>query len=85
VGDFDGENRYMRRILDGNEINGGELPFLSLTPWACSTFRAFLFVRSLRTRLGKPGMAWVHRMDESSNPGENEEPRTRVRRISSSK
>jgi hypothetical protein len=43
VGDFGGENGYMRRILEGNEINGGELPFLSLTPRARSLFRAFLF------------------------------------------
>jgi hypothetical protein len=27
VGDFGGENGYMRRILEGNEINGRELPF----------------------------------------------------------
>jgi hypothetical protein len=33
----------MRRILERNEINGGELPFLSPTPWACSPFRAFSF------------------------------------------
>jgi hypothetical protein len=43
VGDFGGENRYMRRILEGNEINGGELPFLWPTLRACSTFRVFLF------------------------------------------
>jgi hypothetical protein len=43
VGDFGGENGYMRRILEGNEINGGELPFLSPTPQARSPFRAFLF------------------------------------------
>jgi hypothetical protein len=43
VEDFGGKNGYIRRILEGNEINGGELPFLSLTPWARSTFRAFLF------------------------------------------
>jgi hypothetical protein len=43
VGDFDGENGYMRRILEGNEINSGELPFLSPTPRARSTFRTFLF------------------------------------------
>jgi hypothetical protein len=43
VGDFGGENGYMRRILEGNKINGGELPFLSPTPWARSPFRAFLF------------------------------------------
>jgi hypothetical protein len=43
VGYFGGENGYMRRILEGNEINGGELPFLSPTPRIRSTFRAFLF------------------------------------------
>jgi hypothetical protein len=42
-GDFGGENGYMRCILEGNEINGGELPFLWPTPRAHSTFRAFLF------------------------------------------
>jgi hypothetical protein len=45
VGDFGGENGYMRRILEGNKINGGELPFFSPTPRACSMFRAF-FVSS---------------------------------------
>jgi hypothetical protein len=40
---FGGENGYMRRILEGNEINGRELPFLSPTPRARSTFRVFLF------------------------------------------
>jgi hypothetical protein len=48
----------MRRILEGNKINGGELPFLSPTPRARSPFRAFLF---------RPGMAWARRMDESPN------------------
>jgi hypothetical protein len=43
VRDFGGENGYMRRILEGNEINGGELPFLSPTPQARSMFRVFLF------------------------------------------
>jgi hypothetical protein len=43
VGDFGGKNGYMWRILEGNEINGGELPLLSSTPRARSTFRAFLF------------------------------------------
>jgi hypothetical protein len=43
VGDFGGEKGYMRRILEGNEINGGELPFLSPTPRARSPFHAFLF------------------------------------------
>jgi hypothetical protein len=43
VGDFGGENGYMRRILEGNEINGGELPFLSPTSRARSPILAFLF------------------------------------------
>jgi hypothetical protein len=43
VGDFGGQNGYMRRILEGNKINGGELPFLSPTPRARSMFCAFSF------------------------------------------
>jgi hypothetical protein len=43
VGDFGRENGYMLRILEGNGINGEELPFLPSTPRARSTFRAFLF------------------------------------------
>jgi hypothetical protein len=43
VGEFVGENGYMRHILKGNEINGRELPFLWPTPQARSTFCAFLF------------------------------------------
>jgi hypothetical protein len=43
VGEFGVENGYMRRILEGNEINGGELPFLWPTPRARSMFHAFLF------------------------------------------
>jgi hypothetical protein len=43
VGDFGGENGYMRSILEGNEINSGELPFLSPTPQARSPFHAFSF------------------------------------------
>jgi hypothetical protein len=81
VGDFGGENGYMRRILEENEINGGELPFLSPTPRARSTFHMFCFVRSPRARLEKPGMAWARRMDESPNPGENEEPGARLGQI----
>jgi hypothetical protein len=37
------EKWYLRRILEGNEINGGELPFLWPTPGARSMFCAFLF------------------------------------------
>jgi hypothetical protein len=61
VGDFGGENGYMRHILEGNKINSGELPFLSPTPRARSTFRAFLFrpespsaSRKARDGLGSP-------------------------------
>jgi hypothetical protein len=43
VGEFGRENGYMWRILEGNEINGGELPFLWPIPQARSTFRAFSF------------------------------------------
>jgi hypothetical protein len=38
-----GKNGYIQRILEGNEINGGELPFLWPTPRARSMFRTFLF------------------------------------------
>jgi hypothetical protein len=37
-------------------------------------FVHFCFVRSPRARPGKPGVAWTRWMDESPNPGENEEP-----------
>jgi hypothetical protein len=43
VGEFCGENGYMQRILEGNEINGGELPFLWPTPRARLMFCMFLF------------------------------------------
>jgi hypothetical protein len=43
VGDFVEENRYMQRILKGNQINGEDQPFLWPTPQARSTFRTFLF------------------------------------------
>jgi hypothetical protein len=81
VGDFDGENGYMRRILEGNEINGGELPFLSPTPQTRSMFHAFLFRPESPSVLRKPGMAWARRMDESPNLGKNEEPGARPGRI----
>jgi hypothetical protein len=80
VGEFGGENGYMRRILEGNGINGGELPFLWPTPRARSMFRA----RSPRARLGKPGMVWALRNDEIPNPGENEKPGARLSRITPS-
>jgi hypothetical protein len=43
VGEFGRESGYMRRILEGNKINGGELPFLWPTPRTRSMFRTFLF------------------------------------------
>jgi hypothetical protein len=85
VGDFGGENGYMRRILEGNKINGGELPYLWPTPRARSTFRVFFFfIRSPRARLEKLGMAWTLRMDENQNPEENEKPGTQLGRITPS-
>jgi hypothetical protein len=47
-------------------------------------FARFCFVRSPRARLGKPGTSWARRMDESPNPGENEEPGAWLGRISPS-
>jgi hypothetical protein len=78
VGDFGGENGYMRRILEGNEINGGELPFCRGHRGPARRFARFCFVRCPRARLGKPGIVWARRMDESPNPDENEEPGTRL-------
>jgi hypothetical protein len=43
VVDFGVKNRYMQHILEGNKINGGELPFLSPTPQARLMFHAFSF------------------------------------------
>jgi hypothetical protein len=42
-GGFRREKWYMRCILEGNKINGEELPFLWPTPRARSMFRVFLF------------------------------------------
>jgi hypothetical protein len=84
VGEFGGENRYMQCILEGNEINDGELPFLWPTPRARSMFRAFLFRPESPSAPRKGGMAWALRMDESPNPGENEESRARLGRITPS-
>jgi hypothetical protein len=82
MGDFSGENGYMRCILEGNEISGGELPFLSPTHHGpARRFAHFCFVWSPRACLGKSGMAWARRMDETPNPGENKEPGARLGRI----
>jgi hypothetical protein len=64
VGNFGGKNGYMRRILEGNKINGGELPFLWPTPRARSTFRAFFVSFGVPERAsesrGWPGLAgWM--------------------------
>jgi hypothetical protein len=42
------------------------------------------FVRSPRARPGRPGMAWARRMDEGPDPGENEDPGTRLGRFTQS-
>jgi hypothetical protein len=84
MGDFGGENGYIRRILEGNELMAGNYPFSRRHRGPARRFARFRFVRSPRARLGKPGMAWARRMDESPNPDENEEPGTRLGRISSS-
>jgi hypothetical protein len=84
VGDFGGENGYMRRILEGNETNGGNYPFCGILEGnetnggnypSCRRYRGpaqcfarFCFVWSHRARLKKSGMAWARRMDESPNP-----------------
>jgi hypothetical protein len=81
MGDFGGENRYMRQILEGNEINGGELPFCRRHRGPARRFAHFCFIRSPRARLGKLGMVWARRMDESPNPGKNEEPGAWLGRI----
>jgi hypothetical protein len=81
VGDFVRENGYMRRILEGNEISGGELPFCRRHRGPARRFARFYFVRSPRARLGKPGIALARRMDESPNPDKNEEPGARLCQI----
>jgi hypothetical protein len=84
VGNFGGENGYMRRILEGNEINGGELPLLSLTPRACSTFRAFLFrpespsaPRNAGNGLGSPD-GWKPKSERKRGTGGAAGPNTAV-------
>jgi hypothetical protein len=43
--------------------------------------RVFVSSGVPRARLGKPGMPWARRMDESPNSSENEEPGARLGRI----
>jgi hypothetical protein len=57
VGDFAGENGYMRRILEGNKINGGELPFCRRHRRPARRLARFCFVRSPQARIKKPEMA----------------------------
>jgi hypothetical protein len=57
-----------------NKINGGNYPFYDRHRGPARYFVRFCFIRSPRPRLGKPGMAWALWMDESPNPGKNEEP-----------
>jgi uncharacterized OB-fold protein len=71
----------MRRILEENKINGGNYPSCGRHRGPARRFACFCFVRSLRARLGKLGMVWALRIDESPNPSENEEPRARLDQI----
>jgi hypothetical protein len=75
----------MRRILEGNEINGGELPFLWPTSRARSTFRAFLFRPEYPSASQKAGMTWTHRMDKNPNLNKNKKPKARLNRITLSR
>jgi hypothetical protein len=50
-------------------------------PWR---FPRFCFLRTPRARPGGPGMTWARRMDVSPNPGENENPGTRLSHLSPS-
>jgi hypothetical protein len=47
-------------------------------------FARVSFVRSPRARPERPGMAWARRMDEGPDPGEIEDPGTRLGRFSPS-
>jgi hypothetical protein len=60
------------------KLIAGNYPFSRRHHGPARRFARFHFVRSPRARLGKPGMVWAHRMDESPNPGESEEPGTRL-------
>jgi hypothetical protein len=62
----------------------GNYPFSRRHRGPARRFVRFRFVRSPRARLGKLGMAWARRMDESPNPGENQEPGAWLGRISPS-
>jgi hypothetical protein len=66
------------------KLMAGYYPFSRRHRGPAHRFTRFCFVRSPRARLRKPGMAWARRMDESPNPGENEETRARLGRISPS-
>jgi hypothetical protein len=63
------------------KLMAGNYPFSRRHRGSAQRFARFRFVRSPRARLRKSGMAWTRRMDESLNPGENEEPGARMGRI----
>jgi hypothetical protein len=70
------------RLLAMNEARGFPgMRVLSSTEQAPPRFS---LVRSPQAHPGGPGMAWALRMDECPNPGENEEPRARLGRITPS-
>jgi hypothetical protein len=59
----------------------GNYPFSRRHRGPAGRFARFRFVRSPRARIGKPGMVWARRMDESPNPDKNEEPEAWLDRI----
>jgi hypothetical protein len=66
------------------ELMAGNYPFSRRHRGPARRFTRFCFIQSPRARLGKPGMAWARRMDESPNLGKNEEPGAWLGRISPS-
>jgi hypothetical protein len=63
------------------KLMAGNYPFSRRHRGPARCFVHFRFVQSPRARLGQPGMAWARRIDESPNPGENEEQGARLGRI----
>jgi hypothetical protein len=60
VGDFGGENGYMWRILEGNEINGGNYPSVIDTVGLLDVSRVFVssgVPECALERRGCPGLA----------------------------
>jgi hypothetical protein len=85
VGDFDREMGICSAFWREMELMAGNYPFSCQHRGPARRFARFCFVRSPRARLRKPGIAWARRMDESPNPGKNEEPGAWLGRISPSR